>query len=72
MEKDKGSTGSWILETKHLSRVVSGKHVVEDISIQVERGDVMAIVGPSGSGKSSFLRLLNRLDELSWQKSSQP
>lgn len=63
MEKDKGSKGSWILETNHLSRVVSGKHVVEDISIQVERGDVMAIVGPSGSGKSSFLRLLNRLDE---------
>jgi ABC-type cobalamin/Fe3+-siderophores transport system ATPase subunit len=63
MESDNGNTRSWVLETKHLSRVVSGKRVVEDISIQVERGDVVAIVGPSGSGKSSFLRLINRLDE---------
>ena len=52
-----------ILETKHLSRVVSGKRLVDDISIQVERGDVLAVIGPSGSGKSSLLRLLNRLDE---------
>jgi putative ABC transport system ATP-binding protein len=63
MEQDKGNRGSWILETKHLSRVVSGKPLIEDISIQVERGDVVAVVGPSGSGKSSFLRLINRLDE---------
>jgi len=35
--------------------------LVDDISIQVERG--RAVIGPSGSGKSSFLRLLNRLDE---------
>ena len=52
-----------ILETKHLSRVVSGKRLVDDVSIQVERGDVLAVIGPSGSGKSSLLRLLNRLDE---------
>jgi putative ABC transport system ATP-binding protein len=52
-----------ILETKNLSRMVSGKRLVDDISIQVERGDVLAVIGPSGSGKSSFLRLLNRLDE---------
>ncbi len=53
----------WILETIQLSRVVSGKPLVDDISIRVERGEVLAVVGPSGSGKSTFLRLLNRLDE---------
>jgi len=31
--------------------------------VEVRRGEVLAVVGPSGSGKSSFLRLLNRLDE---------
>ena len=36
---------------------------MDDISIEVARGDILAVVGPSGSGKSSFLRLLNRLDE---------
>lgn len=52
-----------ILRTVHLSRTVNDHVLVDDISIEVQRGDVLAIVGPSGSGKSSFLRMLNRLDE---------
>ena len=55
--------GQPVLRTEHLGRVVDGHVLVEDISIVVPRGDILAIVGPSGSGKSSFLRLLNRLDE---------
>jgi len=43
--------------------VVHAVRVVDDISVDVERGDILAVVGPSGAGKSSFLRLLNRLDE---------
>jgi putative ABC transport system ATP-binding protein len=52
-----------ILKTERLSRVVDGKALVDDISVEVPWGDVLAVVGPSGSGKSSFLRLINRLDE---------
>jgi putative ABC transport system ATP-binding protein len=52
-----------ILKTVGLSRKVAGKVLVDDISIEVGCCDVIAIVGPSGSGKSSLLRLLNRLDE---------
>ena len=51
------------LETRRLTRAVPGKVVVDEISVQVHPGEVLAVVGPSGSGKSSFLRLLNRLDE---------
>ena len=51
------------LETKNLSRAIPGKVIVNDISVHVHQGEVLAVVGPSGSGKSSFLRLLNRLDE---------
>jgi putative ABC transport system ATP-binding protein len=51
------------LEAEYLSRIVAGKTLVNNISVQVQVGEVLAIVGPSGSGKSSFLRLLNRLDE---------
>jgi putative ABC transport system ATP-binding protein len=51
------------LETKHLSRSIVERVLVSDISVQVQPGEVLAVVGPSGAGKSSFLRLLNRLDE---------
>jgi putative ABC transport system ATP-binding protein len=50
-------------ETRHLSRTVGAKRLVDDVSVEVEPGELLAIVGPSGAGKSSFLRLLNRLDE---------
>jgi putative ABC transport system ATP-binding protein len=52
-----------ILRTEHLGRSVGERKLVDDISVEVAVGEVLAVVGPSGSGKSSFLRLLNRLDE---------
>lgn len=60
---EKKSSPTSILSTQHLSRVVDGKVLVADITVEIAPGDVLAVVGPSGSGKSSFLRLLNRLDE---------
>lgn len=51
------------VETRHLSRELAGRVLVQDVSVQVLAGEILAIVGPSGAGKSSFLRLLNRLDE---------
>jgi len=38
--------------------------VLKGIDLQVERGEVMCIVGPSGSGKSTFLRCINHLEKL--------
>lgn len=66
-QADQGFTGrahkSTALETRNLSHAVVGRILVNDISMQVQSGEVLAVVGPSGAGKSSFLRLLNRLDE---------
>ena len=58
-----GAAQAIALETRNLSRAVVDKVLVRDISVQVQKGEVLAVVGPSGAGKSSFLRLLNRLDE---------
>ncbi|MBV8432530.1 MAG: amino acid ABC transporter ATP-binding protein, partial [Solirubrobacterales bacterium] len=38
--------------------------VLKGISLQVEKGEVMCILGPSGSGKSTFLRCINHLEEI--------
>lgn len=57
------SGGDAVLETRNLSRSITGKVLVDDISLQVRKGTILAVVGPSGAGKSSFLRLINRLDE---------
>ena len=37
--------------------------ILDDISVDIERGSALTLVGPSGSGKSSLLRCLNRLEE---------
>jgi ABC-type methionine transport system ATPase subunit len=50
-------------ETRQLSRAVGDKRLVDEVSVAIAPGEVLAVVGASGAGKSSFLRLLNRLDE---------
>jgi putative ABC transport system ATP-binding protein len=54
---------SLTLETKHLSRSIAGKVLLDGVDVRVEPGEVLAVIGPSGAGKSTFLRMLNRLDE---------
>ncbi|MCB0094829.1 MAG: ATP-binding cassette domain-containing protein [Caldilineaceae bacterium] len=52
-----------LLRTDKLCRQVDGKFIVNAIDLEVYPGDLVAVIGRSGAGKSSFLRLLNRLDE---------
>jgi putative ABC transport system ATP-binding protein len=52
-----------LLRTEKLCRQVGDKLIVNNISLDVQTGDLIAILGRSGAGKSSFLRLINRLDE---------
>ncbi len=51
------------LRTENLTRTVGDKMVVDGISVEVPSRKCTAVAGPSGAGKTSFLRLLNRLDE---------
>ena len=54
---------SALLEAQHITRrLPEGVTLVQDASLKVERGEFIAITGPSGSGKSSLLYLLGLLD----------
>jgi putative ABC transport system ATP-binding protein len=61
--RDDRPLNSITLEAKNLSLSVKNKVLLSDISVHVQPGEVLAVIGASGAGKSSFLRLLNRLDE---------
>ena len=41
----------------------NGLHAVKDVSLKVNKGDIFGIIGLSGAGKSSLIRLINRLEE---------
>ena len=51
-----------LLEIKNLKNSFNKNTVLEDISLQVEKGDLLAIIGPSGSGKSTLLRCITKLE----------
>ncbi len=52
------------LSIKHLvQQYVPGKPVLRDISLDIEGADITAIIGPSGTGKSTLIRCINRLVE---------
>lgn len=51
-----------MLKAINLGKSFKDLLVFEDISLQVNKGEVVVIIGPSGSGKSTFLRCLNKLE----------
>ena len=51
-----------LLEIKNLRKSFGNVEVLKDISLTVERGEVLGIIGPSGSGKSTLLRCATNLE----------
>ena len=51
-----------MIKIDHLSKKFNDNVVLDDISLDIKKGDVVGIIGPSGTGKSTLLRCVNRLE----------
>ena len=54
---------SQLITISHLKKSYGSLDVLRDINTEVHRGEVISIIGPSGTGKSTFLRCLNLLEQ---------
>ncbi|KRM28428.1 ATP-binding cassette domain-containing protein [Schleiferilactobacillus harbinensis] len=52
-----------MIETKGLKKSFDHNEVIKEIDSHVEKGQVIVVIGPSGGGKSTFLRMLNMLEQ---------
>lgn len=52
-----------VLQVNRLSKSFGGKKVLNNISFQLKAGEILAIIGPSGAGKTTILRCINSLEK---------
>lgn len=51
-----------MISANNISKTFNGKKVLDNVSIQVKKGEIVSIVGPSGAGKTTLLHILSTLD----------
>ncbi len=51
-----------ILRTENLAKSFGENVILQNVTVEIEKGDIVSIIGPSGTGKSTFLRAVNFLD----------
>ena len=64
MSATKASAPTPVIELRHVDKHYSSLHVLKDINLEVDKGEVLVIIGPSGSGKSTLCRTINRLETI--------
>ena len=59
-----GESAGPLVELIDVNKHFGDLHVLQDINLEVRRGEVVVIIGPSGSGKSTLCRTINRLETI--------
>jgi polar amino acid transport system ATP-binding protein len=56
--------GKNVISFKNVNKWFGDLHVLQNINLEIEKGEVVVICGPSGSGKSTLIRCINRLEPI--------
>jgi glutamate transport system ATP-binding protein len=62
VSEENKSSSKPLVELDHVEKYFGELHVLKDINLEVQKGEVLVIIGPSGSGKSTMCRTINRLE----------
>lgn len=55
----------YVLKTINLTKTYKGKNIVDNVSINIKRGDIYGFIGENGAGKTSLIRLITGLSKIS-------
>lgn len=50
-----------LLETRHLFKTFGSRHALRDVNLTIECGKIVGLLGPNGSGKTTFMKIVNGL-----------
>ena len=53
-----------MIKVEHVSKNFGKTHAVNDVSLTINKGDIISLIGPSGSGKSTLLRCIHGLEKI--------
>jgi glutamate transport system ATP-binding protein len=63
-DSPRSTSGDALVVLDHVEKHFGDVHVLRDINLSVQRGEVVVVIGPSGAGKSTLCRAINRLETI--------